>query len=180
MSWVKMIDLGKIKLDFKNRMRGLISIVLGLVTYDTFTNSAQALTCIDFSITPVSFGVYDSSSGSNLTTSGGVTINKFYDCLTAQLVSMNFTVKLSPGGSGTYSSRKMTNLLNPSSPLYYNLYVSGGSGAAIWGDGSGGSSVVNQTGSRNLNIPIYGVVPSKQNPSIGRYSDSVTMTIEYN
>ena len=175
-----MINFSQIHLHFKNRICSLISIILGLATYATFTNSAQALTCVDYLITHVRFGAYDSSSGSNLTTSGGVTINKFYDCLTLQLVSTNFTVKLSPGDSGTYSNRKMTNLLNPLSPLQYNLYTSGGSGAAIWGDGSGGSSFVNQTGSSNINLPIYGVVPSRQNPSIGNYSDTVTMTIEFN
>lgn len=173
-----MINFLQINLHFKNIICSLASIILGLATYATFTKSAQALTCVDYSITPVRFGAYDSSSGSNLTTSGGVTINKFYDCITSQLVSTNFTVKLSPGTSGTYSNRKMTNLLNPLS-LQYNLYTSGGSGAAIWGDGSGGSSFVNQTGSSNINIPIYGVVPSRQNPSIGNYSDTVIMTIEF-
>jgi spore coat protein U-like protein len=175
-----MINSSQINLHFKNRICGCISIILGLATYTTFDNSAQALTCIDYSITPLSFGAYDSSSGSNLTTTGKININKFYDCITLQLVSTNFSVKLSPGSSGTYINRKMTNLFNPLSSLQYNLYTSGGSGAAIWGDGSGGSSFVNQTGSSNINIPIYGVVPSKQNPSIGSYSDTVTITIEFN
>jgi spore coat protein U-like protein len=175
-----MVNVGKINLHSNNTICKLIPLFFGLVTYFTFTKSVWALTCIDYSVTPVNFGAYNPSSGSNLTTSGAVRINKFFDCLTLQPVSTNFTVKLSPGGSGTYSKRKMTNSLNPSSFLQYNLYTTSSSGAAIWGDGSGGSSSINKTGSSNINLPIYGVIFNGQNPSIGSYSDIVTMTIEFN
>lgn len=131
-------------------------------------------------ITPVSFGVYDPAAGNNLASPGGIRINKFFNCVTLQPVSTSFTVKLSTGSSGTYSNREMTNLANPLSSLQYNLYTSNGSGSTVWGDGSGGSSVVSQEGSSNINIPIYGVVPVGQNPAMGSYSDTVTVTIEFN
>ncbi len=174
-----MINFRGTSLHLRNSICGLISIFLGLTAEAAFTKSAQALTDIDYSVTPVSFGTYNSSSGSNLTSSGGIRINRFYEPLTNALVSTSFTVKLSPG-SGTYGSRKMTNLANPLSTLQYNLYTSSGSSAPIWGDGSAGSSFISQTGSSNIDIPIYGIVPNGQNPSVGTYSDSINVTIEFN
>ena len=176
-----MINVKIINLKFNQSIWSPLQFLIGLTTYFLFTNPVQALTCVDLSVTPVSFGTYNPSSGGNLTSTGGVKINKFHDCVfPSQLIPTNFTVKLSTGDAGSYSPRKMTNPVNLLAPLQYNLYTTGDIGAPIWGDGTGGSTVVSSSGSSNINIPIYGVVPSGQNPSIGSYSDSLTVTIEFN
>lgn len=176
-----MINAKIVNLRFNQIVWKPVQFLSGLTTYLLFTNPVQALTCVDLLVTPVSFGTYNPSSGSNLTSTGGVKINKFFDCLfPSQLIPTNFTIKLSAGNAGTYSPRKMNNPVNLLAPLQYNLYTTGGVGAPIWGDGTGGSTVVSSNGSSNINIPIYGVVSSGQNPSIGSYSDSLTVTIEFN
>lgn len=159
----------------------LINLAIGLILFSLFPSSAVANSIGLFTITPVNFGTYNSSSGANLTSTGNIQIDKFYNLLNPlQPVSTNFTVKLSTGSSGNYGSRKMTNPLFPTTPLNYNLYTSSGNGATIWGDGTGGSGSISQVGTSNINIPIYGVVPAGQNPGIGSYSDTVTVTIEFN
>lgn len=159
----------------------LINLAVGLISFSLFSSSAVA-NCIGlFTITPVSFGTYSPASGSNLTSTGNIQIDKFTNCINVlQAVSTSFTVKLSTGSSGNYASRTMTNPLFVTTPLQYNLYTSIGTGATIWGDGTGGSGSIAQVGTSNINIPIYGVIPAGQNPGIGSYSDTITTTIEFN
>jgi spore coat protein U-like protein len=176
-----MINLAKINFCEGRGVFVIINLIFGLIYYGLFPNFATA-NCIGlYSITPVSFGTYNPSSGINLTSIGNININNFTNCINIlQPANTNFTVKFSTGLSGNYSSRKMINPLFPMTPLQYNLYTNSGNGATIWGDGTGGSGSITQTGASNINIPIYGVVPAGQNPGIGSYSDSIAATIEFN
>ena len=175
-----MISLAKTKFSGDSRIFVMINLIFGLIAYCLYPNSASA-NCIGlYSIVPVNFGTYNPSSGNNLTSTGNININNFTNCINLlQPTATNFTIKFSTGLSGNYSSRKMTNPLFPTIPLQYNLYTSVNN-ATIWGNGTGGSGTVSQTGTSNINIPIYGVVPARQNASIGSYSDSITVTIEFN
>jgi spore coat protein U-like protein len=92
--------------------------------------------------------------------------------------STSYNIALSPGGSGTYSPRRMASGGNY---LEYNLYTSAGH-SQIWGDGSGGSSTVAGsalTGSRDHTV--YGRIPlsTQRGASVGSYSDSITVIITF-
>ena len=64
--------------------------------------------------------------------------------------------------------------------LSYNLYIDAAR-STIWGDGTGGSSTqtINMTGSHPSTLSIYGRVPPLQDVSMGSYSDSVMVTINF-
>lgn len=97
--------------------------------------------------------------------------------VTCLLSLSSYTIALSPGGSGTYSQRRMANGGNT---LYYNLYTDAGY-SQIWGNGTGGSVIVNGgpklLGSRNHTV--YGRIPlsTQRSAMVGSYS--ITMTITY-
>jgi|GEM_PF-4940072 len=54
----------------------------------------------------------------------------------------------------------------------------------VWGDGTGGSVVVNATvsvpiiGSGQTNVTVYGQIPS-QDPAPGACADTITVTVAY-
>jgi spore coat protein U-like protein len=123
----------------------------------------------------VGFGAYNPFSGSNLDSTGTVTVS----CL--GVLGGVFQVALSTGGSGTFSPRRMVSGANT---LSYNLYVDS-SRTQIWGDGSGGTSI------RSLNcsllclgIPqnftVYGRIPASQTGThSGTYGDTITVTVTF-
>ncbi len=129
----------------------------------------------------VSFGAYNPLSGSNVDATGNVRVS----CSSViTLGTINYSIALSTGHSGTYTPRHMDNAGNP---LNYNLYTSNTYGT-IWGDGTGGTGVV--TGSITLFVlidssfvdhPVYGRIPGSQTSAVvGSYSDTITVTVTYN
>lgn len=119
----------------------------------------------------VAFGSVNVLSGSAADSTGGVTVT----CTNGTPWAASAGVG---GGSGaTFASRKMTsgsNLLN------YTLYSDSGR-TTIWGDGTGGTATVTNTGSGNAqNFTVYGRVFSGQTttPS-GSYSDTVVVTVTF-
>ena len=94
--------------------------------------------------------------------------------------SIPYTIGLSPGSSGTYSPRRMTNGGNQ---LAYNLYSDAGY-SQVWGNGTGGSFMV--SGSIPLrfdftNHTVYGRIPlsTQRSAVVGSYSDSITVTVTF-
>jgi spore coat protein U-like protein len=114
----------------------------------------------------VNFGSYDFQSSQNLDSVGSITVT----CD----VSTGYTIALSPGLAGSFTSRTMQ---NGSHPLSYNLYTDPAH-ISIWGDGTGGSSTVSGSGT-HVDYSIYGSVPAGQNAYIGSYSDAVTVTLTF-
>jgi spore coat protein U-like protein len=92
------------------------------------------------------------------------------------------TVGLSAGASGSFAVRQMRSGTNT---LSYNLYTTVANNV-VWGDGSGGSSVVNLSvtvpplfGTGQASATVYGLVPS-QDPAPGAaYTDNITVTVSY-
>lgn len=93
---------------------------------------------------------------------------------------VNFALSLSMGGSGTYTPRRMASGVNT---LNYNLFTDA-TRSVIWGNGTGGTSLV--SGSFNLNPgqpiqiqtrTVYGRIPRAQDAVIGAYLDSITVTL---
>lgn len=88
-----------------------------------------------------------------------------------------FSVGLSQG-LGQFVQRKMRG--SDGAELIYNLFVDA-SRQRIWGDGiSAGTQTVKgeNDGRRPSIIPIYGIVPSRQNVLVGPYSDNLLVTVE--
>ncbi len=127
---------------------------------------AVAQTCRNVSTTPVSFGVYNPFSATPLDAAGTIS----YRCS----ASLSPVISLSTGASGSYSPRQMT---GPCA-LQYNLYLDAAR-TTIWGNGSGGTSVLNAPSGGNRTVTLYGRVPPLQDAAVGNCSDSVLVTINY-
>lgn len=124
----------------------------------------HAATC-NLSVQPLNFGDYDFQSSQDLEGFGHVIVS----CD----VSTSFTIALSPG-TGTFAARSMQ---NGAHQLFYNLYTDP-TQTMVWGDGSGGSTVVGDSGTQ-VDRTVYGRVPAGQNPYIGVYSDAITVTLSF-
>ena len=112
----------------------------------------------------IGFGSYDSLAPTPLDGTGNINI--------ACDTSTAFTVALG-SGAGSIGSRHMT---SGASELGYNLYT-GASRLVVWGDGFSGSTV-SATGT-NVDLPVYGRVPARQNVPAASYADSVTVTVSF-
>ncbi|MFZ6658281.1 Csu type fimbrial protein [Undibacterium sp. TJN19] len=156
-------------------MRNLLKkIGMGIALVLSF--SAHAQTCTVSSL-PVTFGSYDPFSSTASDISGTVTVT--CNALVSLLVS--YTVKLNEGLNGTMSARKMT---NGSSLLSYQLYSNSGR-TTVWGDGTSGSSIVNDGYLISViapvirNYSVYGRISARQNVNAGSYVDTVTILLTY-
>jgi spore coat protein U-like protein len=88
------------------------------------------------------------------------------------------TVQIGPSlASGGFNPRQMRHV-SGSDLLNYNLFTDAGR-SAIWGDGTGWTSIVKRRVPRNKPwvTTVYGRVPAGQNVSVGLYSETVTVTI---
>lgn len=132
-----------------------------------FPSLVMAASCSVRVVTGVNFGAYNPFLGVADTTTGRIGINCNQNS--------NVIISLGAGNSGRYSSRY---LLNGSNQLQYNLY-SDASYSKIWGDGSGGSSVVSGNNIRSKNFNVYGRALASQDVSVGFYSDTLTITVDF-
>lgn len=124
---------------------------------------ALAATC---NVTPqsVSFGPYDPLGGAPTDGVGNIAVH----CD----ASVAVTVAIGPGG-GTFDDRKMTGATD----LHYNLYTDA-SRLSAWGDGTGGGGTVSASG-QDIELPVYGRIPGRQNVRAGAYSDTLVVTVTY-
>lgn len=125
----------------------------------------------------VSFGAYDVFSPAPLDGSGAISVS-CTGLVASVLVS--YELLLSPGGSGGYLSRTLS---NGSSPLAYNLYADSAR-TSVWGDGSSGTAKVSDGYLLGLftvtkDYPVYGRIPALQNAATGSYADTVIVTVNY-
>jgi spore coat protein U-like protein len=126
--------------------------------------------------TNVAFGVYTPLTQLNSTGTVSVT------CSGVSLPTIvPVVISLNAGSSGgTFAARLMASGANR---LSYNLYTASND-LNIWGDGTGGSVVVNATvsvpiiGSGLTNVTVYGQIPS-QDPAPGAYADTITVSVAY-
>jgi len=131
----------------------------------------------------VTFGSYDVLAASPTTAAGNVQVScTLLSGGIAQVVV--FTVSLSSGNSGVFSSRTMARA-GGGTALRYNLYDDSGM-TQIWGDGTGGSQ--QQGGSItaalvgtpvSANYPVYGKIPANQTVAGGNYSDTITVSMSF-
>ena len=139
---------------------------------------AAAASCT-VSATSLALGTYNPASGTPTDASGLVTVT----CAANPLaLVLGYTVSLSTGGSGSYAARQMSSGANT---LAYQLY-SNASHTTVWGNGTGGSSVVNGGLLLSLLFPVsanhtvYGRLPALQSAAAaGAYTDVIVVTVAY-
>lgn len=124
------------------------------------------------------FGAYAPLSGSDKDSTGVVSVT--CSALVAGL-NVSYAVSLNAGNNGTLAVRKM---INGSVLMNYNIYTDAAR-TTIWGDGTGGTSVINDSYTIVLlsvtrNYTMYGRIPGSQTTMItGSYSDTITATVTY-
>lgn len=91
-----------------------------------------------------------------------------------------YSIRLDAGGNskGLYTQRAM---VEPAKGglLYYNLYLDPAH-TQIWGDGAAGTMAASGSGVGTPQLLyVYGRIPPRQNVSIGTYSDTVTVSVDW-
>jgi spore coat protein U-like protein len=143
-------------------------------------SSSQAyalLQSCSVSATALSFGTYDPSSGTARDSTGTVTVT----CTALILgLSASWDILLSTGSSGSFTPRR---LFSGGNSLQYNLYISAGR-TQVWGDTTGGTAKVSDSqsvlvGTNQYSYTAYGRIPALQNLAPGTYTDTITVTLNY-
>ena len=120
--------------------------------------------------TPVTFSTYNVFAATPDDATGRVRLR----CNVTRPPSV--TVHLDKGGAPSFTPRQMR---KGTETLDYNLYQDS-TRTVIWGDGTGGSQVFVQPSpplNTNIDVTVYGRIPSGQDVSSGAYSATVTATI---
>jgi spore coat protein U-like protein len=88
-----------------------------------------------------------------------------------------YQVQLSAGGApgATTTSRAMT---LGASQVSYALYQNSGR-SVNWGSNLGVDTYSGVGTGSPQSVPVYGLVPAQATPTIGTYSDSVVVTVNY-
>lgn len=150
-----------------------LGCALVVATCCLFTSSAHgAQKCETRAVVGVSFGAYDVFDPTPLRAAGSVTIrcNGNWDYVVL--------IQLGAGSAGGFAPRQMR---SGTATLAYNLFLDA-AGGTVWGDGSAGTRAWGPTSlppHHNHTIPVFGVVPARQDVAVGSYTDSVAVTIVF-
>jgi len=127
---------------------------------------AQGQSCIVSSWVDIVFGDYDPFAAAPLDSAGSIT----HRCPPNRPPR----ISLDRGGSASFAPREMR---FGAEVLRYNLYLDAAC-TMIWGDGSAGThEYVAATG--RATVPVYGRVFPLQDPIIGAYTDTITVTVQF-
>lgn len=135
--------------------------------------SADAQNC-SMAVIPTAFGVYNAVTQQAVSTTASVTVT-----CTGFIVSVSYSISVSPGQSGSSAQRAM---LSGANKLDYQVYIDAAR-TRIAGNGLGGTSVVSGrmsglfTASRT--DTLYSTIPAGQAAAPGAYRDTVTLQITY-
>lgn len=150
--------------------------ILGIFLICSAPSYALCLLCTcTASAQTINFGTYTISAQDAVT--GTFTVG----CTAILALSATVTVSAATGSSGSYTNRTLT---KGTSSLNYNLYTTSAY-STVWGDGTSGTSTMNQTQAIGLltttffNFPVYGRIPALQDVAPGTYTDSLIVTVTY-
>jgi spore coat protein U-like protein len=151
----------------------MLAVLLLLFAMDT----AWAARNCRLTVTGISFGTYRPGQATPVNANGNVHVR----CQGKPRASQPtfYLLSLSAGNSGNFSARHMQKA--PGKFLTYNVYTDP-LYAMIWGDGSPGTSMVQQTfpGKKiDADHPAYGRVDASQDPEPGYYSDNLVVTLTF-
>lgn len=143
-------------------------ILAGLIVVTGLAARAEAACTV--STTSVAFGTYNVFATSDTTSTGTIT----YRCGSAD---HDVEITISKGSSPSFSPRT---LKKGSEPLTYNLYMDAAQGT-IWGEGGSTGTYRNHNPPNNsdVTLTVYGSIPAQQDVSVGAYSDTVVVTINF-
>ncbi len=133
--------------------------------------AARADAACTVSTTGVNFGSYSVFNPAPTDTNGNLTVH----CTGLNLI---VTVTLSTGSSGTYAMRT---LRRGAEALNYNLFADA-TRTSILGDGNGGTTDYGWfllIGNQTRNETIYGRIFAGQDVSVGNYTDTVLVTVNF-
>jgi spore coat protein U-like protein len=149
-------------------------IFVGTAFLFCFPVEGSAFVC-NVTSTPVNFNTYDVFSPIPSDSAGSITVT----CNNPDKKTLPVSISISSGNAGIFTPRQMSQAAGPDR-MKYNLFIDSPR-TAIWGDGTGSTSTVTETVSRDVNInePIYGRIPAQQNLSVGTYSDTLTVTVTW-
>ena len=137
---------------------------------------ASAAVSCNVSSPGVAFGTYSSIAGSDRDTSATITVT----CTGTVGDSVSYSLRLSSGG-GSYTNRSLAGTIDT---LRYNLFTDIGR-SQVWGDGSAGTMVVNDsyslaTSPTIRDYTVYGRIPGGQTQvHQDGYNDSITVELDY-
>lgn len=143
---------------------------------------AQAAADCNATATGVAFGAYDPLVTTSDDSTGTITVT----CTNTGGggTTVNYSIALSTGVSGTYSQRYMS---AGTPKLNYNLYRDSAR-SLVWGNGSGGTSLITGSltvgngvgnGTKSATYTVYGRAPAQQNAAPGTYADSIVITLTF-
>jgi spore coat protein U-like protein len=145
------------------------ALALGILLLAAASSAKAACT---LSASGVNFGVYNPAASSATYADGLVTLQ-----CSANEAGKPFTIALTAGG-GSYSNRSMA---SGGLSLAYQLYLDAAH-SQIWGDGSGGSGLIQGTiprQPRQTNYPVYGRIAPGLTAAPGVYTDLIVVTLSY-
>ncbi len=162
----------------KNRQEAIMkSLILFFAAACSFLSAVSSFAAPPgaCSVTPVgsiSFGTYDVFSKVPLDATGTIQI-------TCDMTEAHTIISLGPSQSGGFNPRRMKSA-SSGDFLAYNLFTDTAR-TTIWGDGTGGTSTVQQRVFRNAPaiVTIYGRMPAGQNVGAGIYTETITVTINW-
>jgi spore coat protein U-like protein len=156
--------------------RGVLWVAAILLAFSSSRAYALLQSC-SVSATALSFGTYDPSSATARDSTGMVTVT----CTATLLgISASWDILLSTGSSGSFTPRR---LFSGGNSLQYNLYINAGR-TQVWGDATGGTAKVSDShflviGTNQYSYTTYGRIPALQNLAPGTYTDTITVTVNY-
>lgn len=153
---------------FFYKLAGIFIILLAVILV---SEEASAQRCRVDVRTDANFGDYDPLASGNLDTTGRIRVQ----CRRHNRIPF-YTLKIGPGSGGSFTPRQM---FKGSEPLGYNLYLDSAR-TTVWGDGTSGTSFVTVSPAvSNRSFTVYGRTPLGQSVSVGLYTDTVTVTVEW-
>ncbi len=153
----------------RRRASLLMAVLLGALA------AGNADAACNVTATGISFGNYDVFATAPVDSTGSVTVT----C--DDIPPASPVIAIGPGAAGTFLPRRMrhASLL---AVLDYNIFTSP-SMAAVWGDGTGGTTTVPAGRVPRSRPPrpitIYGRIPAGQNVPAGTYGDTLVVTVTW-
>jgi len=146
-------------------------IRLVLVALLLLLGARQAEAACTLSATAVAFGAYDVYQAGPTDSTGTIS----YRCGTND---HNIRIAISKGTGGSFTLRTLKRAGTEN--LFYNLFYGGFT--QVWGDGTGSTTIYFENNPPNLKevvLTVYGRIAPGQDVSVGSYTDTVMVTLEY-
>jgi spore coat protein U-like protein len=156
---------------------GNLKLVAFLLLACSSSRAYALLQSCSVSATALTFGSYDPSSATARDSTGTITVT----CTATVLgISASWDILLSTGSSPSFTPRRM---FNGGNSMQYNLYTNAAR-TQVWGDGTGGTAKVSDSqlvvvGTSQYSYTAYGRIPALQNLGPGTYTDTITVTLNY-